>query len=226
MGLRREELAALSGISTTWLTWIEQGRTVSMSASTVSRLADSLRLSNAERAYLFELAGERDLKKADLTIEPSLVRVMSETVTKIQTPAYVLDHAWDAVAWNPAAAKLFTGWLHKTSLERNLLKFMFLAPEAREFIVDWPDRAQRLVAEFRSDCRELMEDPKITDLIGVLRQSSNEFDRFWRAQNVLEREGGERTFCHPKRGKVTMQQLTFRMSQLSTLKLVILLCTR
>jgi hypothetical protein len=63
-GLRREELAALCGISPTWLTWIEQGRTTSVSAQTVSRIGDALLLTKTEREYLFELAGVRDPSKS------------------------------------------------------------------------------------------------------------------------------------------------------------------
>src|SRR5262245_44376921 len=59
-GLRREEVAQLCGLSVTWYTWIEQGRDVSVSATTLARLARGLRLSRAERSYLFEVAGKRD----------------------------------------------------------------------------------------------------------------------------------------------------------------------
>src|SRR5690606_37283400 len=54
-GLRREELADRAGISVTWLSWIEQGRTVRASAEALARLAGALRLTRVERAYLFEL---------------------------------------------------------------------------------------------------------------------------------------------------------------------------
>ncbi|HTW50882.1 MAG TPA: helix-turn-helix transcriptional regulator, partial [Stellaceae bacterium] len=59
-GLRREEVAELAGLSTTWYTWIEQAREVSVSPSALARLAQALRLDGAQRAYLFELAGKRD----------------------------------------------------------------------------------------------------------------------------------------------------------------------
>ena len=52
-GLRREEVAQLSGLSTTWYTWVEQGRDIAMSAQAVARLAEALRLNPAERAHLF-----------------------------------------------------------------------------------------------------------------------------------------------------------------------------
>ena len=56
-GLRREEVAQLAGLSTTWYTWIEQGREVSVSPAALARLAKTLQLSPAERIYLFDLAG-------------------------------------------------------------------------------------------------------------------------------------------------------------------------
>src|SRR5215475_10568671 len=59
-GLRREEVAQLAGLSVTWYTWIEQGREISVSPAALARLAKTLQLSPAERAYLFDLAGKRD----------------------------------------------------------------------------------------------------------------------------------------------------------------------
>src|SRR5215470_11704429 len=59
-GLRREELASLAGVSATWIAWIEQGRNVSVSPAALMRLARVMRLTAAERHYLFDLAGKRD----------------------------------------------------------------------------------------------------------------------------------------------------------------------
>ena len=59
-GLRREELAALAGISVTWCTWIEQGRAVQASPEALGRISQALSLSRAEHDYLFKLAGRVD----------------------------------------------------------------------------------------------------------------------------------------------------------------------
>ena len=59
-GLRREELAALAGISVTWCTWIEQGRAVQASPEALGRISQALSLSRAEHDYLFKLAGRLD----------------------------------------------------------------------------------------------------------------------------------------------------------------------
>ena len=222
-GLRREELAGLSGISPTWLTWIEQGRTESVSAGTVTRIARALLLSRAERSYIFELAGIRDPEKPILASDPHLRELLKKTVSTIQAAAYVLDYAWNAVVWNRRAARLFTEWLGNPSGERNLLHYMFLNPEARGFIVDWPARGQRLVSEFRRDCSTFLDSPEIANQVEKLRRESPEFESFWSTQNVLEREGGERSFLHPQDGRICFRQVTLSPALAPGMKLIILL---
>src|SRR6266700_6711821 len=56
-GLRREEVAQLAGVSATYYTFLEQGRDVRPSRQVLAALAGALRLSGAERAHLFQLAG-------------------------------------------------------------------------------------------------------------------------------------------------------------------------
>ncbi|GAB3987502.1 hypothetical protein GCM10029978_106560 [Actinoallomurus acanthiterrae] len=57
-GLRREEVATLAGVSTTWYTWLEQARDVTPSRQVLDALARTLQLSAAEHDYLFTLAGQ------------------------------------------------------------------------------------------------------------------------------------------------------------------------
>lgn len=86
-----------------------------------------------------------------------------QVVHALDTPAYVLDRYWNAVAWNKAASAHFVGWLDKDGDHRdrapNLLEFMFKDPTAPSFIADWESRARRLVAEFRADVGKHLEDP-------------------------------------------------------------------
>lgn len=224
-GLRREEVAQLAGISPTWYTWIEQGRPVNVSAETIERLAQSLRLTRSERAYLFELAGRRDPAGAapEGDAAPEL---LADIVGDIAIPAYVLGRTWDVLAWNKPAAALFTGWLGKRAREheppRNLLRFVFLDPAARRFIVDWETRASRIVAEFRADCRTRLNEPVLARLIDELKQGSPEFARFWKRHHVMERQGGRRDFNHPKRGLIAYQQVTLHPVDQEYIKLVLL----
>src|SRR5262252_5726947 len=105
-GLRREEVAQLAGLSVTWYTWIEQGRDVSVSPTALARLARALRLTAAERTYLFDLAGKRDPAAPAAPVASEIPAGLAEAVVAIAAPAYVLDRQWNAIAWNPPASRL------------------------------------------------------------------------------------------------------------------------
>lgn len=225
-GLRREELAQACGVSTTWITWLEQGREISASAQTLARLAEALHLSAAERRYLFTLAGKLDPSRP-LTHLVSPADTVLRSVHMMAMPAYVLDREWNALTWNPQASDLFTGWLDepapRDNLARNQLHFLFLHPAARTLIASWEERARRLVAEFRADCSRSLEDPSIHEQVAALCAASPEFAGFWQAQDVFEREGGQRVFQHPHAGTLVFEQLTLRPATRPDLKLVMLL---
>jgi transcriptional regulator with XRE-family HTH domain len=223
-GLRREEVAQLAGISATWYTWIEQARDVSVSPGALSRLAVTLQLSPAERAYLFELAGKRDPVLPQPTSAMDAPAAVIAAVNAIDAPAYVLDRLWRARAWNAAAADLFTGWLdlEASGGDRSLLRYMFLSPAARVLVVDWQDRARRLLAEFRLEQGRRLDDPEMIALVADLSQRNDFFRTAWEEQGVVAREGGPRAFCHPLHGPMSFEQVTFGLSSRPEFKLVIL----
>ena len=227
-GLRREEVAQLCGVSPTWYTWIEQGRPVSASSDALARIAVALQLSRAERAYLFELAGERDPAEPTPASNDAPAALIA-TVGLVDAPAYVLDRQWNALAWNDHAADLFVGWLDgpaDPARERNLLRFTFTEPAARTLIVDWEIRARRLVAEFRADSIRHLNDGPTRTLIDALAANSEAFGQFWASQDVGEREGGTRAFDHPRHGRVVYDQITLRPAHREDLLLVVLVRAR
>ena len=222
-GLRREEVAALCGISPTWYTWIEQGRTSAISVETLGAIARGLRLSHAERTYLFEVASRAD--PAPPLPEETDPHRLAELMRAVSTPAYVLDRHWDAIAWNDPAAQLFEDWLGTVAGSdggRNLLRYVFQHPRAPAFIVDWPERARRLVAEYRADSAAWSEDPVRRALVDELSWDNASFEAAWRQQNVLAREGGLRRFQHPRHGLCLYEQFTLRVAQRAELKMTIL----
>jgi transcriptional regulator with XRE-family HTH domain len=222
-GLRREEVAQLAGISATWYTWIEQGREVNVSADALERLATALKLSKSERTYLFDMADKRDPNAHMLETDTAPVTLV-EMLNNIQIPAYILGRTWDVLAWNAPASELFVDWLDKTEpdMRPNLLRFVFLHFNAKQFVVDWEMRARRLVAEFRADCRSRLEEPELKKLVLELSQASADFERFWKQHDVLERQGGQRTFNHPTLGLISYSQVTLRPVEQEQLKLVLL----
>ena len=219
-GLRREELAERAGISGTWCAWIEQGRAVQASPEALGRLAQALALSRAERAYLFELAGRLD-PEAPPEPEPDAPVSLRAFVDSVPHPAYGLDRLWNACCWNPAAARLFRGWLDGAH-QRNLLRFVFLEEAARILIPEWQDRARRLLAEFRADYPHNFRDARIRAFVDRLRAESPLFAAAWDQQGVQHRAGGPRGFDHPEDGRLFFAQHTFSPSERPGYKLVML----
>ncbi|CAM5786844.1 helix-turn-helix transcriptional regulator [Castellaniella caeni] len=219
-GLRREEIAQLCDISTTWYTWIEQGREVSVSVDVWDRLAQALHLTRAERHYLFSLAECADPQAGRLE-GVALPEGLGDCVDSIRGPAYILDQAWNMLAWNAALERLFDGW--PAQGRANLLQFIFLNPAARTLVVDWEERASRVVAEFRADVAALAGDETIGALVAELQAGSPLFAHCWTRQTVVDREGGVREFQHPAQGRLRFRQFTFRLAIRPDCKLVMLL---
>jgi transcriptional regulator with XRE-family HTH domain len=220
-GLRREELAQICGISTTWYTWTEQGRDIALSAEALARLAAALRMTAAERAYLFELTKRRDpapaaVDRNDFVVPPEL----EATIRAMAAPAYLLDRLWHARGWNEQVAELFAPWFD--SGETSLLRFVFLNTAARDFICDWEDRARRLLAEFRADIVHDPEDEEVNLMVRDLKRESNAFNRIWNSHAVLSRDGGARRFNHPTRGLVKYEQITLVPASHPHFKIVVL----
>ncbi|VVE65886.1 transcriptional regulator [Pandoraea anapnoica] len=233
-GLRREEVAQLCGLSSTWYTWIEQAREVSISAGALAAVASALRLSRAERAYLFDLAGKRDPERGAAPLPHHATAQVQAAVAAVAAPAYALDRCWDVLAWNAAAADIFRGWLDVPGVSggagsaggagtKNLLRYIFLDPGARTLIQDWESRARRVVAEFRAECSAYLDDTPVRALTDALQRESPVFAALWSQQDVVEREGGRRGFHHPSRGDIDFAQVTFRLSGHDDVKLVMLL---
>jgi len=222
-GLRREEVAQACGMSPTWYTWLEQGRDIAASPPALSALARALQLTPAERAYLFELADRRDPNlsgragEEGMDVPPALARA----IAAIDGPAYLLDSLWNARAWNRPASALFVGWLDGAS-DRNLLRYVFLSPVARKIIPDWQARARRVLAEFRADSSRHLEDAELQTLVEDLRGRSALFAQCWTEHAVVDRTGGERTFDHPREGRLSYKQIAFAQANRPDFKLVML----
>jgi hypothetical protein len=178
-----------------------------------------LRLTPAERAYLFALAGKPDPDGPAASAD-DLPPALPGALALIACPAYLLDRTWTVRGWNEPAARLFGDGL--SGARPNLLRFMILDPAARRLVRDWEGRARRLVAEFRTDFARYLQDAAVRALVAELAGASAWFAREWGQQAVLVREGGERTFDHPLDGPLRFDQLSFTLADRPDVKLVLL----
>ncbi|MFF8313539.1 helix-turn-helix transcriptional regulator [Streptomyces lydicus] len=200
-GLRREEVAQLSGVSVTWYTWLEQARDITVSRQVLTSLARALMLSSIERRHLFALAGvplpEQPPGRGP---GPALQRLVDALEPH---PAYLLDANWDLVGWNRAEAGLIGDPGQLEPAERNLLWLVFMDPALRTLMVDWEGQAQNLVAQFRADARARFGDPRFERLTGGLREASAEFRGWWEAHDIADFGSNRRQFRHPWVGRLT-----------------------
>lgn len=218
-GLRREEVAQMSAISTTWYTWLEQGRDITVSAQTLSGIALALKLTAAEREYLFLLAHKSDpLNEQVPAVEPTILA----TVSSVSQPCYLLDLTWQVLSWNQGASALFAGWL---DVERtpNMMRFMFEHPLARKLVDNWEARARRIVAELRADAVHYPNDRVLNAFVQQMSDSSADFREFWSQQQVIVREGGERLFHHAEQGDLVFRQLSWQLTSNRALKMIMLI---
>lgn len=218
-GLRREEVAQLSGISTTWYTWIEQGRDIVVSPQTLSNIASVLKMNAAERKYLFHLALQNDPQEEQVsTVEPSVLAA----VQQMACPCYLLDLTWNMLAWNPPAEALFHGWLDKDT-QPNMMSFMFRHPLAQTLVADWETRASRIVAELRADAMHSPHHQGLNQFVQTLNNESELFRAFWSRQQVVVREGGERVFTHSQQGELHYRQMTWQLTSNRSIKMIMLM---
>jgi transcriptional regulator with XRE-family HTH domain len=208
-GLRREEVAQLAGMGTTWYTWLEQGRDVRASLEVLESLAKALRLDTAERNHLILLGrGEAapPCRNPAERVSPTLKRLIENLGPN---PAYVLGRRWDYLAWNDAAMALLGDFAMIPRAARNHLWQTFTDPARREMFGDWDRSSRGLVAKFRGDSARHIGDPEFESLISALRKSSPEFARAWERHEVSQSGEGRKDLNHPLLGTMSFSHAVF-----------------
>lgn len=211
-GLRREEVAQLAGVSATYYTFLEQGRDVRPSRQVVTALAGALRLSSAERALLFQLAGIT-VAADDQAQAETVTPVIGAVIGRLDPyPAYLKGRRWDVLAANRTARALFTDWSARPPGDRNLVWWMFTAPEARKVYVHWEKEASDMLGRFRAAAVRRLDDPDFTDLIERLHQASPEVRSWWPRYDVRPVGGGTKHLHHPALGDVAFRHTVLQVA--------------
>ncbi|MEU9352487.1 helix-turn-helix transcriptional regulator [Streptomyces griseoloalbus] len=207
-GLRREELAQLAGMSVDYYTRLEQGRSRTASHAVLDSLAAALRLDGAERAHLFDLAGDHrprheEAGRALQQVDPTAHRLL-ETLDSAYSPAFVLGRHTDVLAGNRLAYALITDFAALAPRKRNQARFVFLDPYARELYGDWDTVAADTAAMLRMEAGRRPADRELGDLIGELSVHSADFRALWADRRVVERTWGTKAYHHPVVGDLTV----------------------
>jgi transcriptional regulator with XRE-family HTH domain len=212
-GLRREDVAVLSGLSPTWYTYLEQGRDIHPSAQVLDSLARVLLLTEDERRYLHVLAGgsvaaPRPIE-GELTAE-ELVRELVSTAQDSPYPVFGTNVYCDVIAWNPAATAYYTDWGRVPPDRRNLMRWLLESPEAKERFVDWSEETRDIVAGWRAATVALDGDGRLHALLEEFKQLSSEFERWWGEHDVRQPRSRLVRFLHPRHGERSLRLITVR----------------
>jgi transcriptional regulator with XRE-family HTH domain len=218
-GLRREDVAALAGVSVTWYTWLEQGRDIQVSSDVLERISETLKLSLTERDYLFALVQNRPPPQkgwGDTGVTPAVQRMMDA----LAMPAIVMTARWDVVAWNAMAVAVFRDYAEIPPEERNLLKILLIddAVYQRESAA-YDAMAERVLAKFRVDYSQFSGEPEFEELISELDRESEAFRRLWNSPEVSAYSEGVAEY--PQYGGLSIEHTSYVPEGASGFRLVI-----
>jgi len=210
-------VAELAGIGVDWYIRLEQGRSVTPSATTVNALAHALQLNETEHVHLRALASG---PVQQTFVREQLPAAIVRLIDGLNQPAYVTGRRWDLLTWNTAAQALF-GFGDEDDGAHNVLAYMFLDPQARElFGANWAAEGRRMVAQFRSTFDVWAGDRAFLELIGCLRKGSLEFNAWWDDHDIRPIVSGRKSLRHPS-GERCYEYATFQANDDPALKLVI-----
>ncbi|NRG39513.1 helix-turn-helix domain-containing protein [Rathayibacter sp. VKM Ac-2804] len=219
-GLRREELAALAGISVDYLVQLEQGRSSSPSPTVVAALVRALRLGSSESAVLYRAAGlAAPASAVDRSVPPRVQRLV-DRLPQLPVAVYAAD--WWLLEWNSAWSALMGDPMELPGRGSNQVWFEF----TRDTSPVWVDAEQReqyrdaLVGDLRVASVEHREDAELEELVQDLLSRSTDFAQRWRTARPVEYRGATKRLEHPSAGTMTLDGDVLRPAA-STLRLVL-----
>jgi transcriptional regulator with XRE-family HTH domain len=206
-GLRREEVATLAGVSVDYYNRIERGNLGGASEGVLDALARALRLDEAERAHLYDLAraAQHQVRGRPRSVKQNVrpsVQWMLDSMTG--SAAIAENGRLDALATNQLGRAFYSHLFSAVGSPVNFARFIFLDPRAKEFYADWERSARDSAALLRSEAGRNPFDRELSDLVGELSTRSEEFRGHWATHNVRLHNKGEKRFNHPVVGELEL----------------------
>ena len=203
-GLRREELASLSGLSVDYLVRLEQGRARNPSPQVLAALARALRLNDHERDVLYRSGGVAPPSRGVISthLSPGLQRILDHLT---DTPVGIFTAAWDFVLGNRMWQALFGDQTGRSGREANLIWRAFVNEDIP--LVQSADQADDFAHEMVSDLHAAMnlypDDRGLIELVADLRATSAAFEILWGKWHVATRRSDRKTIDSPVVGHIT-----------------------
>ncbi|MFD6289945.1 helix-turn-helix transcriptional regulator [Streptomyces sp. NPDC060205] len=205
-GLRREELAALAGISADYVVRLEQGRSLTPSAQVVASLARALQLDRTETELLHRAAGltPQGPGKVSRHIPPGVQRMITRMA---DLPLAVFAADWTLLTSTPLSSALF-GTPPPTKVPgQNLIVQTFVEETTAEAATPHGGAEafeRALVADLRRSASWLGDDPGFRSLITNVRALSPQFRKLWDEGRASAHQSLVKTVHHSLVGDVTL----------------------
>jgi transcriptional regulator with XRE-family HTH domain len=203
-GLRREEVAELAGVSADYYTQLERGDVDGASDSVLNAVARALRLDDAERLHLFDLARPGAAARVATSpgpIRPSVQRTLDAFTEGV---ALVRNRRWDYLAANALGRAVYEEIFAGSLRPPNHVRYVFLDDRARAFFDDWPAAARDTARILRSEAGRDPRDPGPAELIEELSSRSAEFRAMWAEHDVRLPATGRHRFHHRRAGTIEL----------------------
>ncbi len=209
-GLRREEIAQLSGVGVTWYTWLEQGRDISASTQVIDALARALLLNADQHRHLRELAG---------LPPPAPLVAASDMLPRLQllvdaaapSPASVYDEHFDYLVWNEPYTRVRHDPSTLAAPRRNMLWMMFTDPGNRARMARWEPAARAVLSQFRAAAGRRAGDPRFAELVAALTEASPQFRDWWAEYPVRSFRPVTVAVSHPEAGLIQLEMFQLRL---------------
>ena len=224
-GLRREEVAQLSGVGVTWYTWLEQGRRINASPQVLGAVARTLLLDQAEREHLFQLADLPDAATAAGGVTSGCEQVLPEVQeildALVPMPTSVVNERFDLLAWNAPYEALWPGVTGAAPGERNILWQCFTYPDCCHPYVNRHEQLAMLVAQLRSAYGRHLGEPAWAGFVRRLSAVSATFARLWDEHDVASPATYLKIFRHPAYSKLTLTTTSLAVQAVPGTRMVV-----
>ncbi|MBB3053184.1 transcriptional regulator with XRE-family HTH domain [Prauserella isguenensis] len=206
VGLRREEVAQLAGLSVEYVVRLEQGRGPHPSPEVITALTRALHLEHDERDQVFRLAGSAPplADRVEMSVRPSVLRLLQRLT---DLPALVLSAKGDVLAQNPIACALLGDLKRWPDGQCNIIWQRFLGTGVARVSPD-PEEdeasAQQSVGVLRTALSRYPHDPDLRALIEGLIAGSERFWTMWEEGRSTMRRSMRKTIDHPDLGRLVL----------------------
>lgn len=206
-GLRREEVAMLSGVGVTWYTWLEQGRDITPSTQVLDAVARALLLDPDEHDHLHLLATGTRPENAGNPAGCGVVTAehLGLLARLDGIPACIQTAKFDILAANATYRFLITDVDEGPLEDRNCLVRAFLDPAWAAAYDDWEATTARMAARLRAAMPSHMGDPAWSGLVERMRKGSERFEDLWRRHDLAREGTHDQLFHLPRVGDVTVR---------------------